>query len=88
MLLRRFALIHTPVELGRPTQLGIVSIDAWSEKLFHKYQLEVEQSRQRGGAYPYLSKRDIERWGFHPPCGPRVQVLELALEVEPKTHLK
>lgn len=75
----RYLLIHTPVHLARPVQLGLVEASAWSEALFQKYAAQVEANRQAGAGSAYLSKRDIERWGFWPPCGARVQVLELYL---------
>jgi hypothetical protein len=38
---------------------------------------EVERHRKAGGSVTHLSKRDIERWGFFPPVGARVQVVEI-----------
>ncbi len=79
---RLYLLLHTPVELGRPVQMGFVYPDAWSTPLFEKYAAAVEENRKRGGSVSHLSKRDIERWGFWPPCGARVQVMEVELPPE------
>jgi hypothetical protein len=76
---RVYLLIHTPTELARPVQMGFVWKDAWSDGLFKKYQNETEENRKAGGSICHLSKRSIERWGFFPPCGARVQVLEVEL---------
>lgn len=75
--LRIYLLIHTPTELGRPIQMGFVYPATWSNALFKKYKAQVEENRKAGGYVTHLSKRDIERWGFFPPVGPRVQVMEV-----------
>ncbi len=73
-----YLLIHTPTHLGRPVQLGFVEKAAWSTALFKNFTADVERNRQAGPHYKaYLSKRDIERWGFNPPCGARVEVVEV-----------
>jgi hypothetical protein len=79
---RVYLLIHTPTEMGRPVQMGFVYPDAWSNKLFEKYKGEVEENRKKGGSVTHLWKKDIERWGFFPPVGPRVQVLEVEIPKE------
>lgn len=79
---RLYLLLHTPTELGRPIQMGFVYPDEWSTSLFKKYETHVEENRKAGGYVTHLSKRDIERWGFFPPVGPRVQVVEVHLPPE------
>lgn len=80
-LQRLYMLIHTPVHIGRPVFMGTVEHAEWSNALFEKYMADVERSRQAGGSYSYISKRDIERWGFFPPCGARVQVVDVEIPI-------
>ena len=79
-----YMIIHTPVELGRPVQVGYVPKAEWSDKLFKTYMADVEENRKLGGGRITLSKRDIERWGFFPPCGARFEVIEVELPPEPE----
>jgi hypothetical protein len=74
---RVYLLFHTPTELGRPVQMGFVYPADWSDELFKKYATQVEENRKAGVGPTHLSKRDIERWGFFPPVGARVQVVEI-----------
>ena len=75
-----YMLIHTPVHIGRPLQVGFVPKTAWSEPLFKEYQEEVERNRKAGGGgRTHLTKRQIERWGFFPPCGARFEVIEVEM---------
>lgn len=74
-----YLLIQTPVDIGRPLQLGFVEANKWNDSLFEKYVQQVEENRKLGGGRVYLSKRDIERWVFFPPCGPRVEVIKVEL---------
>lgn len=67
---RAYVLIQTAVETNRAYQLGIVEQNKWSNALFEKYMQQSKDDK-------YLSKKDIERWGFLPPCGPRVQVVDI-----------
>ncbi len=76
---RVYLLIHTPTELGRPVQMGFAPQAVWSNALFQGYMAKVEENRKAGGSVTHLSKRDIERWGFFPPCGARVQVMEVGV---------
>ena len=76
---RVYLLIHTPTHMGFPVQMGFVPQKAWSNALFDKYLAEVKRHREAGGSTTHLSKRDIERWGFFPPCGARVQVMEVEI---------
>ena len=76
---RLFLLLHTPTEIARPLQMGLVRAEPWSQALFAEYAAEVEESRKRGHSCSMLTKRSIERWGFNPPCGARVQVVEISL---------
>ncbi len=76
---RMYLLTQAPVEVGRPLQLGFVEKNKWSQSLFDKYALHAEESRVKGISRIFLTKRDIERWGFMPPCGPRVEVIEVEL---------
>jgi hypothetical protein len=79
---RLYFLIHTPTELGRPVQMGFTPQTAHYNALFQKYHEKVTENRRAGGSITHLSKRDIERWGFFPPCGARVQVMEVELPTE------
>lgn len=74
---RVYLLIHTPTHMGYPVQLGFVPQKVWSNALFQKYLAEVQKTRESGYSITHLSKRDIERWGFFPPVGARVQVMEV-----------
>ncbi len=74
-----YLLTHTPTHIGRPVQMGFVGKAEWSNKLFELYRQDVELSCKTGHPYSFLSKKDIERWGFLPPVGARVQVLEVDL---------
>ena len=76
---RAYLLIHTPTELARPVQMGFVWKDSRSDGLFAEYETKTEENRKAGGSICHLSKRSIERWGFFPPVGARVQVLEVEL---------
>jgi hypothetical protein len=79
---RVYLLIHTATHMGYPTQLGFVYPSPWSNEMFDKYLAEVKRNREAGGYVTHLSKRDIERWGFFPPVGARVQVLEVEIPSE------
>lgn len=68
--------------MGYPVQLGFVPQKPWSNELFDKYLAEVKRHREAGGSVTHLTKRDIERWGFFPPVGARVQVLEVEVPQE------
>ena len=72
---RFYILTQRPVELGRQVVLSLKQADAHYDALFCDY---VESQRQEGGPY-YLTKREIERWGEWPPCGPRVEVIPIAI---------
>ena len=74
-----YLLIHTPVDIARPLQLGFVESNKSNDALFEKYAQHVEENRKAGVSRTYLSKRDIERWIFFPPCGPRVEVIKVEL---------
>ena len=74
-----YLLIHTPTHMGRPVPVGYVPITQWSYPLFQKYISDTNENREAGGSITHLSKRDIERWGFMPPCGARFQVMEVEL---------
>jgi hypothetical protein len=76
---RFYFLIHTPTHMGFPTQMGFVPQTEWSNALFKEYLDDVKRNREAGGSITHLSKRDIERWGFFPPCGARVQVMEVEI---------
>lgn len=79
---RVYLLIHTPTNMGYPVQMGFVPQKAWSNALFDKYLAEVKRTREAGYSVTHLSKRDIERWGFFPPVGARVQVMEVEIPKE------
>jgi hypothetical protein len=68
--------------MARPVQMGFVPQTAWSDPLFETYKANVEENRKAGGYVTHLSKRDIERWGFFPPVGARVQVLEVEVPTQ------
>jgi len=72
-----YLLLNTPVHIGRPVFVGTVEHAEWSNALFEKYKAEAERNRQAGGSYSYMSKRDIERWGFFPPCGAWFEVVDV-----------
>ncbi len=74
-----YLLTHTPVHIYRPLQVGFVQKATWSDALFEKYQQGVEENRKAECGRRFLSKKDIERWGFMPPCGARFEVVELDL---------
>lgn len=79
---RFYLLIHTPTHMGFPVQMGFAPKADWSDALFDKYLAEVKRNHEAGGSTTHLSKRDIERWGFFPPCGARVQVMEVEIPKE------
>ncbi len=62
--------------------MGFVPQTDWSNALFDKHLAKVKENREAGYSVTHLSKRDIERWGFFPPCGARVQVLEVEIPSE------
>jgi hypothetical protein len=74
-----YLLTQTPVEIGRPIQLGFVEANKWSDPLFETYAQRVEENRKLGVSRTYLTKREIEKWVFFPPCGPRVEVIRVQL---------
>lgn len=74
-----YMLLHTPVHIGRPVLAGLVPKTEWSEPLFKEYLQDVERTRKAGGGRTHLTKRQIERWGFFPPCGARFEVMEVDL---------
>ena len=74
-----YLLMHTPVHIHRPLQVGFVEKATWSDELFEKYMEDCEKNRKAQCGRHYLSKREIERWGFMPPCGARFEVVELDL---------
>lgn len=76
---RFYILTHTPTEWCRPGLLGLVRAAPYYDELFQKYKEDAKRQVAGGGGATYLSKRDIERWGYMPPCGPRVQVIEAEL---------
>jgi hypothetical protein len=71
-----YLLIHTPTHIGRPLQMGFVEANTWSNSLFEKYKQSVEENE---GRRSYLTKREIENWGFFPPCGARFEVIKIEL---------
>jgi hypothetical protein len=77
-LRRLYLLTHVPTERRRPFALGIVKAAPHYDTLFEAYKAEAEQHvKDYGGGGPiHLSKRDIERWGYNPPVGARVCVVE------------
>jgi len=79
---RMYLLVHTPTHIGRPLQVGWVEKNKWSDDLFDKYVQNVESNRKLGGYKYHLRKREIEQWGFNPPCGARVEVIELELPTD------
>jgi hypothetical protein len=74
-----YLLTHTPVHIHRPLQVGFVAKNQWSDEIFAKYLIGVEENRQGGCNRHHISKRDIERLGFMPPCGARFEMVELDL---------
>lgn len=78
---RMYLLVHTPTHIGRPFQVGLVEKNKWSDNLFAQYEKCVEHNRQLGGGRIYLKKREIEQWGFNPPCGARFEVIEVGLPI-------
>ena len=84
-----YLLLHTPVHIYRPLQVGFVEKAPWSDELFEKYMRGVEENRKAQCGRHYLSKKDIERWGFMPPCGARFEVVELDLNwLPPEPEMK
>jgi hypothetical protein len=79
---RFYLLIHTPTHMGYPVQMGLVPQAKWSNTLFKEYLADVKMSCDAGYSITHLSKRDIERWGFFPPCGACVQVMEVEIPKE------
>jgi hypothetical protein len=59
--------------------MGFLGKNTWSDGLFETYKEGVQANLEAGVSYAYLSKKDIERWGFMPPVGARVQVLEVEI---------
>jgi hypothetical protein len=80
-----YLLTHTPVHYHRPLQVGFREKAQWSDELFKKYMEGCEENRKAGCGRHYLSKRDIERWGFMPPCGARFEVVEVDLKWIPNS---
>lgn len=74
-----YLLLHTPVHIGRPLQVGLVEKNKWSQPLFDKYVIKCEENRKAGGSRLHLTKKEIEQWGFDPPCGARFEVVEVEL---------
>ena len=78
-LQRLYILTHIPVERRRPFVLGVRKATAETAALFKQYTDEAERTVKEhgGGGAIFLSKRDIERWGYNPPVGARVSVIEV-----------
>lgn len=74
-----YLVIHTPVHIGRPLQVGFVRPNLYSDGLFEKYIQDVEKNREAGGGRLHITKREIEQWGFMPPCGARFEVIKVEL---------
>lgn len=74
---RAYLLVHTPVNLRRPVPLGFVYKCKWSDAQFKEFADDTLQE-----SCTYLTKKSIERWGFLPPPGARVQVLEVEVPSE------
>lgn len=74
-----YLLTHTPVHIHRPIQVGFVKKTKLSDELFAKYKEGCEDNRKGGCSRYHLSKKDIERLGFMPPCGARFEMVELDL---------
>lgn len=83
-----YLLIHTPVHVGRPLQVGFVPKATWSTKLFDEYQKNAELNRVAGGSRLHLRKREIEQWGFMPPCGARFEVIEVEVPMPVEPEMK
>lgn len=76
-----YLLVNTPVHIGRPLQVGFVQSNKWSDDLFDKYVQSVESNRKLGGYKYHLRKKEIEQWGFMPPCGARFEVIQVELPI-------
>lgn len=81
---RFYILTQRPVELGRPFAFSLKRADPHYDALFCDYAKHVESRRQEGGKdLPYyLTKREIERWGEWPPCGPRMEVIPISIRID------
>jgi hypothetical protein len=77
-LIRMYAVIHHPTHMARPVTLGVFTASKWNDPLFKKYVDEADEivKKYGGGNHHMLSKRDLERWGTHVPCGARAEVVE------------
>jgi hypothetical protein len=80
-MVRFYILTHRRTELGRPVVYSLQRASQYNDALFCDYAKKVEELRQQGGRdLPYyLTKREIERWIVHPPCGPRMEVIPVAI---------
>jgi hypothetical protein len=79
--LRFFLITHTPVELGRPLQLGLRLPTPRTEELFARFKEHVDEHHKRGETNPCMLKEDVYKWiGGRSPCGPRVRVVEVFVD--------
>lgn len=87
-----YLLLHTPVELARPTVLGVFRTDSYYNRLYADYVRRVEEERKAHGTQSYLmSKQEVQKWTPYMPAGLRAQLVKLELmphELEPVSSPK
>ena len=77
---RFYVLLHTPVELARPTSLGIFRSCARNDALFEEFVNNVEYDRRVHGIRNYnMTKVEAQKWTPYLPTGLRAQVVQIVI---------
>lgn len=79
ILRRCYLLLHTPVELGRPIVIHVARTCNRNDELFQQYLLNAETAHKTHQVPYLLSKSEIQKWTPYIPAGPRIQVVDLAV---------
>jgi hypothetical protein len=73
-VIETFLVLHTPTYTTQQAYaLGMIEATRDVTEIYARYS--------KNNTYPYLTKREIERIGFLPPCGARVQLVPFRLDV-------
>ncbi len=75
-----YILIHTPVELARPIQLGVFRTSAYYQRLYEEYRQAAEAERKAHGTQHYfMPKQMAQNWTPYLPSGLRAQILHVEI---------
>ena len=77
---RLYLLIHTPVELARPTCLGLFRDSPRNVALYNDFVRNAEAARSQHGVQNYLmSKDEAQKWTPYLPSGLRAQIMPVQI---------